>query len=157
MTDLHVYTMDNRFASASEIDGLRHCLMRFGDVAEDLGADEVCNIDNIRWWLNERHVRRMHTALAKLQDETVVGTASWFIEPKLIHGGSYVGHIEDVAVLRGYEKNGVGRAVVEYAIEQCRARRCYKVILDCSDANMPFYEKLGFRRHENCMRLNLKL
>jgi GNAT superfamily N-acetyltransferase len=156
MTDLQVYTMDNRFAFSSEIEGLRQCLKRFGDdIPKDLGERELCNRDNFRWWLHDRQIRHIHTALVKRPDDKIVGTASWFIEPKLIHGGSYVGHIEDVAVLEGYEGMGVGRAVVEYAIQQCRVRGCYKVILDCSESNAMFYEKLGFRRHENCMRLGL--
>lgn len=27
----------------------------------------------------------------------------------------------------------------------------YKVILDCNDSNIDFYEKCGFKKKENCM------
>ena len=35
-----------------------------------------------------------------------------FIEKKLIHGGSCVGHIEDVVTHKDYRHSGIGRALV---------------------------------------------
>jgi len=32
---------------------------------------------------------------------------------------------------------------------------CYKVILECSIQNVPFYTKLGFKQHEVSMRYNV--
>ena len=37
-----------------------------------------------------------------------------------------------------------------------RSAGCYKVILDCDDQNVPFYEKLGFKKHVNHMRFDYK-
>jgi glucosamine-phosphate N-acetyltransferase len=36
-----------------------------------------------------------------------------------------------------------------------RNEKCYKVILDCSQENIPFYEKSGFRKHEVSMRYDI--
>lgn len=90
-----------------------------------------------------------------LPDEKIVGTASLIVEQKFIRHGGKVGHIEDVATREGYEGLGVGRAVIEHAVQQARAAGCYKVILDCSEENVPFYEKCGFSRHEIEMRRDL--
>lgn len=91
-----------------------------------------------------------------LPEETIVGTASLLIEQKFIHKGGKVGHIEDVTTREGYEGLGVGRAVTMHAVEQARAAGCYKVILDCSEENVPFYIKCGFNPHEIEMRLDLQ-
>jgi len=86
----------------------------------------------------------------------VVGTTTLLLEPKLIHGGGLAGHIEDVAVRKGYEGKGVGSAVVGKAISRARELGCYKVILDCKEELVPFYTRLGMRRHEVGMRIDLK-
>ncbi|MBI5732480.1 GNAT family N-acetyltransferase [Candidatus Jorgensenbacteria bacterium] len=88
-------------------------------------------------------------------DGKIVGTITLLIEHKFIHGGGKVGHIEDVATRKGWEGRGIGRKLVERAIEEARFEECYKVILDCSEDNVPFYEKCGARKHEISMRWDL--
>ena len=102
----------------------------------------------------ERLKSKIRTYVAII-DEQIAGTASVFIEPKFIHGGGVVGHIEDVAVNPSFQKHGVGRALVEHLLEECREFRCYKVILDCAEGVIPFYERLGFHRWERAMRIDL--
>tara|TARA_R100000008_G_C3557115_1_gene153849 strand:+ start:442 stop:921 length:480 start_codon:yes stop_codon:yes gene_type:complete len=85
----------------------------------------------------------------------IIGTASVLIEHKMLHYGSRVGHIEDVVVTSRTRNTGVGRSLVEKCLEHCRNNHCYKVILDCSNKNIPFYESCGFRVAENCMRIDL--
>ena len=97
---------------------------------------------------------RIRTYVAML-DGRIAGTASLFIEPKFINSGGIVGHIEDVAVHPGFQKHGIGRAMVAFLLEECRNFSCYKVILDCAEGVIPFYEKLGFHRWERAMRIDL--
>lgn len=97
---------------------------------------------------------RVQTYVALLEDR-IVGTASLFIEPKFIHDGGIVGHIEDVAVHAAYQHHGAGAALVGRLLEVCRKAGCYKVILDCEENVIPFYEKLGFRRWEHALRIDL--
>jgi glucosamine-phosphate N-acetyltransferase len=103
--------------------------------------------------LRERLRTGVRTYIAMF-GEQVVGTAALLLEQKFIHGGGYVGHIEDVVVLREHAGKGIGRALVEHALKEARKSGCYKVILNCHEKNVPFYEKLGFRRHEMEMRLD---
>lgn len=88
--------------------------------------------------------------------ETVVGTTTLFIEQKLVHHGGRVGHIEDVVVNPDFEKQGIGSALVKQVVKEAQKQKCYKVILNCSSALMPFYEKLGFKKRDEGMRLDLK-
>lgn len=100
----------------------------------------------------ERAGVKTYVAIAEGQ---VLGTASLFIEPKFIHEGGLVGHIEDVAVLVSGQHQGIGAALVMHLIDHCRREGCYKVILDCETNVAPFYEKLGFHHWEQAMRLDL--
>ena len=102
----------------------------------------------------DRLKSRIRTYVAVIDDQ-VAGTASIFIEPKFINSGGVVGHIEDVAVNPRFQKHGVGRALVQHLLEVCREFRCYKVILDCAEGVIPFYERLGFHCWERAMRIDL--
>jgi glucosamine-phosphate N-acetyltransferase len=76
----------------------------------------------------------------------IVGTITLFIEPKFINKGMQVGYIEDVSVKKGYEGLGIGFKLVNYATNYAISKeQCKKILLYCSEKNMLFYEKLGFK------------
>ncbi len=97
---------------------------------------------------NERHY--IYVALDK-ETKEVIGATTVFIEPKFIHDCGQLAHVEDVVVRPGYEGQGIGRALMERAITTAKKEDCYRVLLDCSDTNIPFYEKLGFHKRGNEM------
>ncbi len=97
-----------------------------------------------------------HVLVAVAADGQVVGATTLLVERKFIHGGGVVGHIEDVAVRKGHEGRGIGGSVVKEAVRAAKGLGCYKVILDCKEELVPFYEKLGFARRDVGMRLDLK-
>jgi glucosamine-phosphate N-acetyltransferase len=109
----------------------------------------------IRIWRG-RNAAGVRTVVAVDETGNVMGTASLILEHKFIHKGGTIGHIEDVAVHPNHEGKGVGSAVVRVLIDLARQSGCYKVILSCNDQNLAFYSKLGFRRHDNGMRIDLK-
>lgn len=90
-----------------------------------------------------------------LVDGKVVGCASMLMERKLIHSGGKVGHIEDVAVHKEYQGQGIGKALVEYLVKEGREAGCYKLILDCNPDLISFYEQAGFRQWCVAMRIDL--
>lgn len=89
-------------------------------------------------------------------EEKVIGSITLFIEPKFIHEGGLVGHIEDVVTHKDFRGKGIGSTLIQKAIEVAKQAGCYKVILNSSEKNISFYEKLGFKKHEIEMRLDLK-
>jgi glucosamine-phosphate N-acetyltransferase len=91
----------------------------------------------------------------KNDDTEIIGSITLLIEQKFIHDGRKSGHIEDVVTRKGCEGKGVGSALVSAALAFAREKNCYKVILDCSEKNVPFYEKIGFRRNEISMRYDV--
>ncbi len=90
-------------------------------------------------------------AVAEL-DRKIVGATTLLIEPKFIHTGGLVGHIEDVVVDKNFQGQKIGEQIMKYLLEFAKKRGCYKTILDCTDEVKPFYEKLGFKHIANELR-----
>ena len=83
----------------------------------------------------------------------VIGTTTLLVEPKFIFSGGRVGHLEDVAVRKGYERKGIGSRLVHHATKMAKTMGCVRTILNCSDETMPFYERLGYVYQDNCMSI----
>lgn len=87
-------------------------------------------------------------------DSKVVGTATLLLEQKFIHNGTNVGHIEDVAIHKNYQNQGIGKKLIKKILEFSANQDCYKTVLDCNDDVLPFYEKIGFKPHLKGMRFD---
>ncbi len=83
----------------------------------------------------------------------IVGTATLLVEPKFIHKCSNVGHIEDVVLTKTTQGTGFGKKIVTFLVERAKLRGCYKVILDCDEQTIGFYQKCGFISKEKQMAL----
>jgi glucosamine-phosphate N-acetyltransferase len=102
----------------------------------------------------ERIKAGIRTYVAIYQDR-IVGTASLFVERKFIHRGGKVGHIEDVAVHKDCQRRGIGTALVAFATAEARKLGCYKCILNCYEHLVPFYSRIGYRKHDAGLRIDL--
>ena len=89
--------------------------------------------------------------VAEINDR-IVGSTTLLIEPKFIHQGGFVGHIEDVVVSKEFQGNQIGEKIIKYVLELAKKHNCYKTILNCSDEVKQFYEKIGFKYHSNEFR-----
>ena len=76
--------------------------------------------------------------------EEIVGAGTLFIEKKLIRNYGKVGHIEDIVVHKKTRGTGLGKKLIEKLTEESKKQGCYKCILDCSEENVPFYEKCSY-------------
>jgi glucosamine-phosphate N-acetyltransferase len=92
-------------------------------------------------------------AIAEL-DGKVVGTTTLLIEPKFIHDGGLVGHIEDVVVGKKFQGQKIGNEIVKFLLEVAKNRGCYKTILNCTEDVKEFYEKMGFKHTANELRFD---
>lgn len=82
--------------------------------------------------------------------DEVVGTFALLIMDNLAHLGARSGLIEDFAVAPNRQGQGIGRRMVEFALQRCRDTGCYKLALSSNLKRGPahaFYESLGFVRH----------
>lgn len=91
-------------------------------------------------------------------DGTVVGTLQLSFIPYLTHRGGERAQIEAVRVRSTSRDRGIGRRMLEWAIEQARARGCHLVQLTMdkrrNDARR-FYESLGFEASHEGFKLHL--
>ena len=62
----------------------------------------------------------------------IIGTGTIIYEPKIIHNGKYVGHIEDIVVSEKHRNLGIARSILTELKKHAYVKDCYKVILDCS-------------------------
>lgn len=83
-----------------------------------------------------------------LDKQKIIATATLLVELKFIRNCGKCGHIEDVVVDTSYRGLRLGLRVVEALITAAKDSGCYKVILDCSESNAPFYEKCGLIKKE---------
>ena len=93
--------------------------------------------------------------VAENENSKVIGAATLFVEQEL--DGPRVAHIEDVATRKGFQRIGVGSALVSRVLTEAEKIGCRKAVLDCSWDNVPFYKKFGFveggERHDSVASL----
>ena len=83
--------------------------------------------------------------LVSVDNDTITGVASLHIIKKLTRT---LGLIEDVAVNENYRGKGIGKKLVEKLIEIASEKGCDKTVLNSSEKNSEFYEKIGFEKNE---------
>lgn len=88
-----------------------------------------------------------------VDDNTIIASGTIILEPKFIHNCGKVGHIEDVVVHKDKHGLGVGKKLIDELVNIAKNTNCYKVILNCSENNVGFYEKSGFKLMERQMAL----
>ena len=84
-----------------------------------------------------------------------IGIITLLIEQKLIHGGLKIAHIEDLVVEKNFRCLNIGKKLLEHCIDYARVRRCYKVILDCSESLENYYRFNHFHKSGIQMRINI--
>ena len=130
---------------------------------EDLGSGFLESLDSLRKTsgMNQEKAKEIfdvirtnsnHIIFVAVLDDRVVGSTTLLIEPKFIHDGGLVGHIEDVVVSKDNQGQGIGKKLILAALDFAKKSGCYKTILDCTEDVRTFYEKIGFKVHSNSMR-----
>jgi GNAT superfamily N-acetyltransferase len=91
-------------------------------------------------------------------DERVIGVLQLSFIPGLSRSGMWRGQIEGVRVAASERGTGAGRAMLEWAVAECRKRGCGLVQLTTdkrrADAHR-FYEALGFQATHEGYKLAL--
>jgi len=95
---------------------------------------------------NLEKINHMGSIIICLDGDRIVGSGTVIIEPKMIHAGRSVGHIEDIVVDTEYRGLGIAREILNRLAEVSYRNNCYKVILDCADELVGFYSKMDFVR-----------
>ena len=108
----------------------------------EMSAEDFTNIEYKRMSMN------IHTWVIE-QDDKIVSSACMLIEPKFSRGGKNVAHIEDVVTLPNYRGRGYSGLIINKLIKLAKEQNCYKIILDCKEELIGFYNKFGFEKKEH--------
>ena len=82
-----------------------------------------------------------------MEDNKIISSCYLAIISNLTRSGKSNGFIENVITDEKYRKKGIGKKIIEMAIEYGKRNNCYKIILQSSfkrKENHVFYEKCGF-------------
>ena len=88
--------------------------------------------------------------VATADNGSVVGTFALLVMDNLAHMGAPSAVVEDVCVDERLRGQGIGRAMMHFAMEFARQRGCYKLALSSNVARESahaFYRSLGFEQH----------
>ena len=80
----------------------------------------------------------------------IVGTFELLIMDNLAHSGKPSAIVEDVVVDENERGGGIGKTMMQFAMEQSKRHGCYKMTLSSNlkrERAHRFYENLGFERH----------
>jgi ribosomal protein S18 acetylase RimI-like enzyme len=99
-----------------------------------------------------------YTLFVAEQDRAIVGTFALLVMDNLGHLGAPSAIVEDVAVDSACQGQGIGRAMMRFALGRAGERGCYKLVLSSNarrERAHAFYESLGFERHGFSFRVQL--
>lgn len=83
-----------------------------------------------------------------------VASVTIIIEPKILHSGLSVMHIEDVVTDKNFRGQGISYKLLTHIIGIAK-EKCYKVILNCNSDLVNYYERFGFKQKDVQMRLDI--
>ena len=123
-----------------------------------IDAEESFTPDEAREQLGVLHEYPNYRIFVAELGGTVVGTYELLIMDNLAKRGRKSAIVEDVAVSKQHQGRGIGRAMMEHAMQQARTAECYKLVLSSNlrrtDAHA-FYESLGFQKHGYSFRVEI--
>jgi glucosamine-phosphate N-acetyltransferase len=93
-----------------------------------------------------RKICEMGDIVVCVESEQIVGTGTIIYEPKITHGGKYVGHIEDIVVDEPHRGYQIATEIIKKLTESAKINNCYKVLLNCSELMEKYYERRGFTK-----------
>lgn len=88
--------------------------------------------------------KNYHKIFVVEKNNEIIGSITCFIEQKLIRNMKSVCHIEDFIVDKNYRGQGIGNQLLEFIEDFSKKNNCYKIILNCSEDYINFYNKKGF-------------
>ena len=84
-----------------------------------------------------------------------VAALTILLEQKISHSFSKSMHIEDVVTDINHRGKGYASILINFVIDIAKKENCYKIILNCNNKNITFYNKFGFLQKETQMALYL--
>ena len=132
----------------NNIDNINHIKNSYMELLQMLTSAE--NIDSYIFITNLQKINNLgivwiaYINSPRSIDFKIIGTGTVIIEPKLIHSGKSVAHIEDIVVHNDYRNLGIAKNILNTLKGYSQTNNCYKIILDCNESVKSVYEKSNF-------------
>ncbi|WP_409177302.1 GNAT family N-acetyltransferase [Brevibacillus fortis] len=94
------------------------------------------------------------------REEEIIGVLQITFTPYLTHQGSWRATIEGVRTASTERGQGVGRKLIEWAIERAKERGCHLIQLTTDKQRedaLRFYERLGFKATHEGLKMKLSI
>lgn len=125
-------------------------------LSELTSVDPPISKDNFAVTLSAINSNPNHKIFVIPDETKIIASGTLIIEPKIIHGGASVAHIEDIVVSSSARGKGLGKKIVQHLIDQAKLDpTVYKISLYCSPKLIPFYQKLDLQPKDQQMTLYL--
>jgi len=98
----------------------------------------------------EEENKNIHIWVIEVNNE-LIASGTILYETKLIHNISLYAHIEDIIVSSKYRKKGYGLTLLTELVSVCKKNNSYKILLDCQEELIKFYESSGFKKNGSQM------
>ena len=105
---------------------------------------DITSIDYKKAW-SDFSSNSSSNSIVAIHKKKVVAYGSIVIENKI--RGQVAGHIEDIVVDKECRGMGLGKKIISFLINIAEKENCYKVILNCKNKYVKFYEKYGLKNH----------
>lgn len=134
--------MELRELNENDLESLIKLYEQLDGANGDFTAEDARKI-----WKAEIEGNKKIKYFGAVENGKVISTCYCLIIPNLTRLGSYIAFVENVVTDKEYRGQGLGRKVMEMAIEFARENNCYKVILQSAGFRKEahqFYKNLGF-------------
>ena len=131
-----------RELNENDLESLIKLYKQLDDTNNDFTAEDARKI-----WKTEIEGNKKIKYFGAVENGKVISTCYCLIIPNLTRLGSSIAFVENVVTDSEYRGQGLGRKVMEMAIEFAREYNCYKVILQSASFRKEahqFYKNLGF-------------
>lgn len=133
--------MEYRIAQKDDLPGLLALYRQLNPEEEPLDLEKAGTV-----WDATEKTNTTHYFIA-MDNTRIVSTCNITLIPNLTRNGRSFAVIENVVTDNGYRRQGIGRKVMENAVQYAKENNCYKVLLLSSAKRTEshrFYESIGF-------------
>jgi ribosomal protein S18 acetylase RimI-like enzyme len=140
-----VMTIEIREATRDDLPSILSLYSQLG-----MDSGEVLSLNRAKELYDKLQSYPDYKLYIALHNSLPVGALALLIMDNLGHQGASSGVVEDVVVRRDVRGQGIGKQMMEFAMQKCREKGCYKITLS---SNMhrteahKFYKSLGYQRH----------
>ncbi len=140
-------TIPVRLAERGDVTSLLDVLPQISSRRDSLSATTLGVEESTRIFDQMCSHGNVHIIVAQERlTETIVGALTIVIVPNLTYGGRPWSVIENVVVRREWRGKGIGKQLMDFAVDLAKDRHCYKTQLlsGANDNQVGFYRSAGF-------------